>query len=156
MSLQRCPCRRLGQGETPPLQDGNRRPKSCPHAAPADVVAAVLTQRAEHRQDPKDLGSRCGTSARTVPGFWPVLAFRACGIWTRWPGHESGLHEPPTAATKRTRRATRSTSVSKNSGPLPAKDGWRADPPRSPAVYRKSHQKVGCDNRLNHLLAEFT
>jgi transposase len=48
------------------LQDRSSRPRSCPHATPAEVVADVLTQRVEHREGPTDLALRCGTSARTV------------------------------------------------------------------------------------------
>jgi transposase len=48
------------------LQDRSSRPKSCPHATPAQVVAEVLTRRAEHRQGPADLAVHCGISPRTV------------------------------------------------------------------------------------------
>lgn len=48
------------------LEDRSSRPRSCPHATSADVVADVLTQRVEHREGPAGLAARCGTSARTV------------------------------------------------------------------------------------------
>ena len=48
------------------LEDRSSRPKSCPHATPANVVADVVSQRMNHREGPVDLARRCGTSARTV------------------------------------------------------------------------------------------
>ena len=48
------------------LEDHSSKPKSCPHAAPAKVVAEVLSQRMEHREGPTDLAVRCGVSPRTV------------------------------------------------------------------------------------------
>ncbi|MEV4989646.1 helix-turn-helix domain-containing protein, partial [Pseudarthrobacter sp. LMD1-1-1.1] len=48
------------------LEDRSSRPRSCPHATSAEVVADVLTQRVEYREGPLHLALRCGTSARTV------------------------------------------------------------------------------------------
>ena len=48
------------------LKDRSSRPKSCPHATAAEVVADVLTQRVKHREGPTDLALRCGAGTRAV------------------------------------------------------------------------------------------
>src|SRR6478735_2755590 len=90
------------------LEDRSSRPRSCPHATSAEVVADVLTQRVEHREGPADLAVRCGTSARTVsrilvragmPRLWdldPVTGarIRASRATDRRYERDSRRHDP--------------------------------------------------------------
>ncbi|QSZ53947.1 hypothetical protein AYX19_13735 [Paenarthrobacter ureafaciens] len=50
------------------IQGRSSRPESCPHATQANIIAEVLTQRAEHREGTMDLAVRCGTSPLRSPG----------------------------------------------------------------------------------------
>src|SRR5919112_51326 len=127
------------------LQDRSSRPKSCPHATPADVVADVLAQRVEHREGPTELALRCGTSPRTVSR---ILA--RAGMPRLWD------LDPVTGARIRASRATDRRYERdapgdmihidvKKLGRIPDGGGWRADPAQSRANHRKSPQKVGFD-----------
>jgi transposase InsO family protein len=127
------------------LEDRSSRPNSCPHAAPANVVADVLTQRVKHREGPADLARRCGISARTVSR---ILA--RAGMPKLWD------LDPVTGARIRASRATdrryeRSAPGEllhvdvKKLGRIPEGGGWRADPAQSPANHRSSGRNLGFD-----------
>jgi transposase InsO family protein len=127
------------------LEDRSSRPKSCPHATPANVVAEVLTQRVEHREGPADLALRCGVSARTVSR---ILA--RAGMPRLWD------LDPVTGERIRASRATDRRYERhapgdmihvdvKKLGRIPDGGGWQADPSQSLANHRTSHQKLGFD-----------
>jgi transposase InsO family protein len=127
------------------LQDRSSRPKSCPHATPATVVADVLAQRVEHREGPADLALRCGTSARTVSR---ILA--RAGLPRLWD------LDPVTGARIRASRATERRYERdapgdmihidvKKLGRIPEGGGWRVDPAQSPANHRSSGKNLGFD-----------
>ena len=127
------------------LEDRSSRPRSCPHATSAEVVADVLTQRVEHREGPMDLAVRCGTSARTVSR---ILA--RAGMPRLWD------LDPVTGERIRASRATDRRYERdapgdmihidvKKLGRIPDGGGWRADPAQSRSNHRKSPQKVGFD-----------
>lgn len=127
------------------LQDPSSRPKSCPHATPATVVADVLTQRVEHREGPMSLALRCGISARTVsrilaragmPRLWDLDPMT--GAWIR----------ASRATDRRYERDAPGEMIHvdvKKLGRIPDGGGWRADPSQSPANHRASGQRMGFD-----------
>jgi transposase InsO family protein len=127
------------------LEDRSSRPKSCPHATPANVVADVLSQRVNHREGPADLARRCGTSARTVSR---ILA--RAGMPKLWD------LDPVTGTRIRSSRAT-DRRYERNApgdllhvdvkklGRIPEGGGWRADPDQSSANHRSSGKNLGFD-----------
>src|SRR6478736_1291200 len=127
------------------LEDRSSRPRSCPHATSAEVVADVLTQRVEHREGPADLAVRCGTSARTVSR----ILVRA-GMPRLWD------LDPVTGARIRASRATDRRYERdapgdmihidvKKLGRIPDGGGWRADPKQSARNHSTGHTRLGFD-----------
>jgi transposase InsO family protein len=127
------------------LQDRSSKPKSCPHATPANVVAEVLAQRVEHRVGPVALALRCGVSARSVSR---ILA--RAGMPRLWD------LDPVTGQRIRASRATARRYERdapgdlihvdvKKLGRIPDGGGWRADPAQSPANHRSSGGNLGFD-----------
>lgn len=127
------------------LEDHSSKPKSCPHATPAKVVAEVLSQRMEHREGPMDLAVRCGVSPRTVSR---ILA--RAGMPRLWE------LDPVTGARIRASRATDRRYERdapgdmihidvKKLGRIPDGGGWRADPNQSARNHAASHTRVGFD-----------
>ena len=127
------------------LEDRSSRPKSCPHATPADVVADVLAKRVEHREGPVDLALRCGVSARSVSR---ILA--RAGMPRLWD------LDPVTGARLRASRATdrryeRDAAGDmihldvKKLGRIPESGGWRADPKQSARNHATGSERVGFD-----------
>ena len=127
------------------LEDHSSKPKSCPHATPAKVVAEVLSQRMEHREGPTDLAVRCGVSPRTVSR---ILA--RAGMPRLWE------LDPVTGARIRASRATDRRYERdapgdmihidvKKLGRIPDGGGWRADPNQSARNHAASHTRVGFD-----------
>jgi transposase InsO family protein len=143
-----CPHRWLGRYRVEGwdgLEDRSSRPKSCPHATPANVVADVVSQRMNHREGPVDLARRCGTSARTVSR---ILA--RAGMPKLWD------LDPVTGTRIRSSRAT-DRRYERNApgdllhvdvkklGRIPEGGGWRADPDQSSANHRSSGKNLGFD-----------
>ncbi len=127
------------------LEDRSSKPRSCPHATPARVVANVLAQRVEHREGPMNLGRRCGVSARTVSR---ILA--RAGVSRLWD------LDPVTGNRIRASRATDRRYERdapgdmihidvKKLGRIPDGGGWRADPKQSTRNHSTGHERVGFD-----------
>jgi hypothetical protein len=96
-----------------------------------EVVADVLTQRAEHREGPADLALRCGTSARTVSRILARAGMPR--LWDLDPVTGARIRAPG-ATDRRYERDAPGDMIHadvKKLGRIPDGGGWRAKPGQS-------------------------
>jgi transposase InsO family protein len=127
------------------LEDRSSRPKSCPHATPADVVADVLAKRVEHREGPAGLALRCGVSARSVSRILTRAGMPR--LWDLDP--VSGARIRASRATdRRYERDAPGDMIHidvKKLGRIPGSGGWRADPKQCARNHASGSERVGFD-----------
>src|SRR6478736_8191209 len=127
------------------LEDRSSRPRSCPHATSAEVVADVLIQRVEYREGPLHLALRCGTSARTVSRILARAGMPR--LWDLDPVTGQRIRASQ-ATDRRYERDAPGDMIHidvKKLGRIPDGGGWRADPKQSARNHSTGHTRVGFD-----------